>query len=471
MNTHSRRDFIRAMGVATAACALPAVSAPTQRPNVLFIAVDDLRPQLGCYGHTQTLSPNIDQLASRGIRFSRSYCQVPTCGASRCSLLTGIRPTPRRFTGYNSWVDEDASTAVTLPQTFNEAGYYTLSNGKIFHHASDTGRRSWSEPAWRPKKGGLKFLDPDSANYIHPKSRRGPFFEAPDVPDNAYPDGMIADRTIADLKRLKEKDQPFFLACGFQKPHLPFYAPKKYWDLYDRESIELADNRYRPKNAPDSLKGSTEFRNYHDRDIAFNSTEFHKISRHGYYACVSYVDAQVGRVLDTLDALGLRDNTIVVLWGDHGWHLGEHNFWSKHNLMHHAMNAPLMVSAPGFNGGKQSDALVEFIDIYPTLCDLACLPKIDQLQGKSFMPLMKNPDAPWKEAAFTRYKKGDAIITERYTYAEYDARGKTERMLYDHHTDPQENVNIAEERENKAAVKRLSQMLDEGRQTARKWPE
>ncbi len=437
-------------------CPLLARGAST-RPNVLFIAVDDLRPELGCYGAGQVRSPEIDKLAVAGTVFTRAYCQVAVCGASRASLLTGLRPTAKRFLNYYTHAEKDAPGAMTLPEEFRRNGYHCISNGKIFHHTEDTGERSWSEPAWKPSINALDTLDPQSKTLISKKGR-GPVFEAPDVHDSAYPDGQIADKTIHDLKRMKRDGKPFFIACGFMKPHLPFYAPKKYWDLYDRRSINVADNQYRPKNAPSSLKGSGEFNNYHNRHMAVNSDPWHRSMRHGYYACVSYIDAQIGRVLKTLDQLGLRENTIVILWGDHGWHLGEHNFWGKHNVMHLSTRSPLIISAPGFSAGQQSERLVEFVDIYPSLCDLAGIATVNQgLQGTSFRPLLSQPIRPWKRAVFSKFGPARSIITERYNYAEFK---NGERMLYDLEKDTAENVNIAEKAEHQDLVKELSERLN-----------
>jgi len=426
------------------------------KPNVLFIAVDDLRPELGCYGAEHIKSPAIDSLAARGTVFTRAYCQVAVCGASRASLLTGLRPTPKRFLTYYTHAEKDAPSAMTLPEEFRKNGYHCISNGKVFHYTDDTEERSWSEPAWKPSISGTYALDPESKPLVSKKGR-GPVFEAPDVHDSAYPDGQIADKTIHDLKRMKQDGKPFFIACGFLKPHLPFYAPKKYWDLYGRSSIAVADNQYRPRNAPRSLKGSGEFNNYHKRHIEVNSDQWHRSMRHGYYACVSYIDAQIGRILETLDELDLRKNTILLLWGDHGWHLGEHNFWGKHNVMHLSTRSPLIVVAPGFSGGRQSGRLVEFVDIYPSLCDLAGIKTVNQgLQGSSFKTLLNSPDRPWKKAVFSKYGPARSVITERYNYAEFK---NGERMLYDLDKDAAENVNIAEKAEHQAIVNELSQLL------------
>jgi arylsulfatase A-like enzyme len=431
--------------------------------NVLFIAIDDLRPELGCYGDTWIKSPNIDKLAEDGTLFERAYCQVPVCGASRASVLTGLRPTKTRFLNYGTWAQDDAPSAMTLPEEFRKNGYHCISNGKVFHHQFDNGDKSWSEPSWRPFLSERVPLNPESETMIRPENNRGPVLEAADVTDHAYHDGIVADKTIEDLRRMKKSGQPFFIACGFRKPHLPFYAPKKYWELYDPAEIELADNQYRPKNAPEALTESTEIHKYHKRNMEYNSEEWHRNCRHGYYACVSYVDAQVGRVMQALDDLGLRENTVVILWGDHGWHLGEHTFWSKHNLMHLATHAPLLVAGPGVKAGQRSTRLVEFVDIYPTLCDLAGITPANQgLQGTSFTPLLDNPDRPWKKAAFIRYEPGEGgatVVTHRYSYTEFD---NGEKMLYDLEKDPAENVNIAGAAENQILVLQLSQMLKNG---------
>lgn len=433
------------------------------RPNVLFIIIDDLRPELNSYGKTQIISPNIDQLAGEGLIFKRAYCQNPVCGASRASILSGLRPTFDRFWDYQSQVDEDAPGTKTLPQAFKENGYYTLSNGKVFHVSSDSDERSWSEPAWKTEgQNGRTPLDEESKNYIGGTRNRGPFFESPDVPDNAYPDGKILEKSVADLKRLSQMEQPFFFAVGFTKPHLPFYAPKKYWDLYDPDAIQIANNRERPANAPDELQGSDEIRFYHDRDIPYNSDTFHKTARHGYYACVSYVDAMVGKLLTSLDELGLKENTIVVLLGDHGWNLGEHNFWGKHNTMHHSVNAPLIMRIPGKTTGLPSEAMVEFVDLYPTLCELSGIPVPEHVQGKSFVPILEEPDRLWKNAVFSRYEYGDAVITEKFIYTKYKRDSIESSMLYDLEKDKEENFNVVDQPAYQEVVKKMNNYLKEG---------
>ena len=468
-NLLTRRNFLKAVGMGTATLALPGClfaekkGSGDKKPNVLFIAVDDLRPQLGCYGHKQMLSPNIDRLASDGVTFLRSYCQVPVCGASRASLLTGVRPTRDRFISYNVWAEKDLPGVLSLPKHFKNNGYHTISNGKIFHHSNDC-RDSWSENPWRPKGPWQNYLLDKSKKLTRKNQRgKGPAFESADVPDNAYFDGMIADKGISDLRRLKKNDKPFFLALGFFKPHLPFNAPKRYWDLYKREKIDLADNPFRPRGAPDAaLHNWGELRAY--EGIPKKGRLSDGLARtliHGYYACVSYTDAQIGRVLAELDRLGLRRNTIVVLWGDHGWNLGEHGLWCKHCNFETSLHSPLIVTAPGIKPGTKTNALTEYLDIYPSLSELCNLPLPAHLQGRSFVSLMKKPNRLWKKAVFSRYYNGDSVKTDRYRYTEWRRKDGTmyARMLYDHRTDPHENVNISELPRNKEVVEKLSKML------------
>ena len=475
----SRRSFLKTAAVAGAAGGMfPYVgkSSAAARPNVLFIAVDDLRPQLGCYGHQFMQSPNIDSLGSSGTVFSRAYCQVPVCGASRASLMSGIRPTRHRFVDYYAHIDEDLPGGETLPHLFRTNGYHTVSNGKIYHYPADD-PDGWSEKPWRPRGSwvGRGYIDPDNQAMARQTDfgGRGPSWEAPDVPDNTYMDGLIAEKTIADLNRLNNQEQPFFLATGFMKPHLPFNAPKRYWDRYRRDNIDLADNPFRPKGAPDSaMHNWVELRNYVGIPPEGPLTE--EMTRtlvHGYYACVSYVDAQIGKVIAELDRLGLRDSTIVVLWGDHGWSLGEHGLWCKHCNFETALHSPLIVRAPGYAPGE-TQALVEFVDIFPSLCEHAGLSVPDQLQGLSFVPLMENPRRNWKTAAFSRYFDGDSVRTDRYRYTEWRrenlvpglayATEEYSRMLYDHSVDPGENVNVAEDSANASVVERLSAVIENG---------
>ena len=282
------------------------------------------------------------------------------------------------------------------------------------------------------------------------------------MPDNTFADGLIAERSIADLRRLSRMDKPFFLAVGFLKPHLPFVAPKKYWDLYDRQSIQLPDNYYRPQDAPAvSLHTSGELRSYaHVPAKGPVSNEMARDLIHGYYACVSYTDALVGRVLEELRRLDLESNTIIVLWGDHGWNLAEHTLWCKHSCYETSMRAPLIVVAPGIEGGKSTKGLTEFIDIYPTLCELAGIAVPQHVVGQSLVPLLKDPQRRWKEAAIGRYRTGDTIRTDTMRFTEFsNAKEVTARMLYDHQKDADENVNVAEQESYSEQVEALTKKL------------
>ncbi|MBS3821964.1 MAG: sulfatase [Phycisphaerae bacterium] len=383
------------------------------RPNVLMIAVDDLRPQLGCYGHEQMISPHIDALAGRGVLFKRAYCQVPVCGASRASLLTGLRPTNRRFVTYKTWARKDAPDAVSLPGWFRRQGYETISRGKIFHHKTDC-KDAWSTLDRLRGFPGYVMAESRQIGRAYRKKhgnshKQGPATECADRPASDYPDGKVAERCMTDLKRLAKADKPFFLAAGFHKPHLPFAAPKKYWDLYDRSKIDLADNPFAPKGAPrQALHNWGELRGYYT-GIPANGPLSDVQAReliHGYYACVSFIDAQIGQLLAELKRQGLANNTLVVLWGDHGWNLGEHGLWCKHCNFETSLHSPLIFAGPGVAEGKSTDALVEYVDLYPTLCDLAGLRQPDHLEGLSMAPLAHKPDRPWKQAVFSRYHKG-----------------------------------------------------------------
>ncbi|KAA5542116.1 sulfatase [Roseiconus nitratireducens] len=442
-------------------------TADAARPNVLFIAVDDLRPQLGCYGQTQIQSPNIDRLARNGVQFNRAFCMVPTCGASRASMLTGIRPARDRFVNYLTWAERDAPDVTTMNTHFQNNGYRTLSLGKIFHHPQDNGD-GWSEPAWRPR--GVQTYRLEENQKLHAQNskkkrnpKRGPPFEAADVSDDAYADGVLAEKALEQLQSLADGDQPFFLAVGFFKPHLPFVAPQRYWDLYDHDRIELPQNYSVPENAPsEAIHNFGELRAYHGVPPKGPVTdEMARNLIHGYYACVSYTDAQIGKLLDELDRLGIADDTIVVLWGDHGWNLGEHTLWCKHCCFETSMRIPLIVKAPGIQGDQRRDHLIESIDIYPSLCDLAGLEQPSHLQGDSFVGVMRDAGSTWKSAAVGRFRDGDTIRTDGFRFTEYTAaKGKLlSRMLYNHQLDPNENVNLADQPQQIETVEQLTNEL------------
>jgi len=436
--------------------------------NVLFIAVDDLRPELNCYGKTHMHTPNMDRLAARGTLFEKAYCMVPTCGASRASMMTGIRPTPTRFINHLSRADEDAPNATTMNSHFKQHGYTTASLGKVFHHPQDS-NKGWSRPAWRQKHSpGRSYYLPENvkkrANAKNvPGKKNGPAYEIADVPDDQYPDAEVAAKAIRRLKQLKHQGNPWFMVVGFYRPHLPFVVPKKYWDLYPRDTIRLPENNYIPEHAPQvSIHNNGELRHYTDipqkgpvsKDTAINLIR-------GYYASVSFVDAQIGRVVQALNKTGQSDNTIIVLWSDHGWNLLEHTLWQKHSCYETSLQIPLIVAVPGKDPEQRSPALIESIDLYPTLCELTGIPTPEHTQGTSFVPLLDNPLKPWKTHAVSRIQQGDSIRTQRYRYTNYTKNGKhIGHMLYDHDTDPQENVSIVKRPEMKSTAEHLKEQLD-----------
>ena len=461
-----------------------------EKPNILFIAVDDLRTELGCYSNSQIKSPNIDKLASEGLAFNRAYCQQPICMASRASLMSGLRPDTLNI--YNCLsLEEDAPGILTLDQHFENNGYEIWAAGKIYHHGIDydvqfgdayhkiktdeVGRGYLSEEAI----GIVAELDKwYRENRDESGGGRGPAFEWPDVPDNAYHDGKMTDMAIEKLANFKTSDKPFFMAVGYKKPHLPFNAPKKYWDMYNADEIEPAKNPYHPENVSQYFDYNFgELRNYYgipEGNTAFSDT-LNKTLKHGYYACVSYIDAQIGRLLEGLKANGLDNNTIVIIWGDHGWKLGEHNMWCKHTQFQIDNHVPLIIKVPGQNAAS-SDALVEFVDIYPSLCELAGIELPNHLQGKSFAPLIENPNKNWKEGVFSYWPAsnrtnpekvvmGYTVQTNRYRYTEWIRESTGELMardLFDHQTDPDENFGIANVPENEELIQKLSKLLNKG---------
>ncbi len=442
-----------------------------ERPNVLFIGVDDLRPEMNCYGGKKMVTPRFDRLAERGVRFDRAYCNIAVCGASRASIMKGLRPTPSRFTSYRTWAEKDAPDAVSLPMVFKRHGYHTISNGKVYHHRNDDAE-AWSEPAWRPETSSIWWALPENRELATGRRTRGPAYESADQPDERYPDHQICDKTLADLRRLAKQDKPFFLACGFYRPHLPFVVPQKYWELHPTDQVTLPKNMFFPRDLPRAFHYTWgEMRAYHGipKQGQVSDETARQLIR-GYRACVSFVDVQIGRLLDELDRLDLADKTVIVVWGDHGWQLGEHGFWCKHTNFEVATRTPLLVVAPGVQGGRASRRLVEYLDIYPTLCDLAGLPKPDHLQGKSMQGVLRDADAEHKEAIYTRFGGGDAVRTDRYRYMEMRSGGGRGQLqgvgLFDLEKDPQENRNVAEDPAYAETRRRLQAMLDAARAEA-----
>jgi len=443
----------------------PILGAPN-RPNVLLICVDDLKPLLGCYGYAGVKTPNIDRLAARGVLFEKAYCNQAVCSPSRNALMTGLRPTTLGIYDLGTNFRRAVPDATTLSQYFMQHGYRTEAMGKIYHvgHGNTNDPASWSVPHWQPRGGGYA-LKESTANSRPSRTGgpRGAATECADVPDSAYGDGMIADEAIKRLREAKERPgQPFFIAVGFLKPHLPFVAPKKYWDLYSPSSFEPPKNQKPPEGAPEFAPTTWgELRQYSDiPEVGPLSIEQQRRLIHGYHAAVSYMDAQLGRVLDELGRLGLMDNTIIVLWGDHGWHLGDHGMWCKHTNYEQANRIPLIFSGPMIVRGGRSSALAETVDIYPTLCELAGLPVPKGLEGASFVNVLNDPArATTKPAVFHAYPRsprgigeliGRAVRTDRYRLVEWKKPGAAAQTaileLYDYETDPEETRNIASEK-------------------------
>jgi len=458
-----------------------------RKPNVLFIMVDDLRPELHCYGESQIISPNIDRLASRGVAFRRAYCQEAICMSSRNSLLSGLRPDTAGI-----WKNRDVRDRLTdidfLPAYFKNHGYHTAGMGKIFH-ANWIDEKSWIGPNWYAEnspyecrtRAGRELVEkirqaamaagkPDPYEGIPEKIRRGLPYESLDVEDNELGDGQTADHAIATLRQVKDKT--FFLGVGFIRPHLPFVAPKKYWAMYDPEEIQLASNPFAPEGAPPpALHNSPELRNQYvgvPKKGPIGAGLAKKLI-HGYYACVSYVDAQIGRVLDELDRLELTGNTIVVLCGDHGWQLGDHGMWCKQSNFEVATRTPLIISAPGMKArGAESSSLVELVGIYPTLCELAGLPLPDHLEGSSFAALLDDPALELRRTALSQYPRNDvmgySLRTDRYRYTEWRDHETGEvraRELYDHQQDPGENTNAVDKPRYSQAITDLADLVDQ----------
>jgi len=501
------------------------------RPNVLFIAVDDLRPEFGAYGATHVQSPHLDRLARSGVTFLSAYCQQAVCSPSRSSVMTGTRPDTTRVYDLKTHFRKALPEVVTLGQHFRVHGYFVQGVGKIFHPGFDdapTWSVPWESPqaptyalpaseapsasapqtpapnandrdanpptpaegagnprgrARRQRAAAGADTPPDPGKAARPQrapNSKGVAWEAADVPDDFFRDGRVADAAIRILEDRRQQGVPFFLAVGFAKPHLPFVAPQRYWDLYDPARIELAPNPFPQRGAPPYALGpGGELRAYRNvpREIP---PELARQLKHGYYASLSYMDAQLGRVLDALDRLGLRDDTLIVLWGDHGWKLGEHQAWCKHGNCENDTRVPLLLAGPGIpHPGTQPRGLVELVDIYPTLCDLAGLPLPDHLEGTSLRGLLDQPDRDWKRAALSQYPR----VHEGRSLMGYSLRSATHRLtvwvrrdqpaeidsveLYDHTTDPQENTNLAGREETREIQQQLLELQRAGWRAAR----
>ena len=550
-NQHKGLNLALSGLVAVSAFSQQASETKTSKPNILFIAVDDLKPELGCYGNTLINTPNIDRLAKQGTVFLGNYCQQAISGATRSSILTGLRPDETKVWDLVTKIREVNPNVVTMPQYFISQGYITSGVGKIYHPSNviNEDKLSWSIPYLSfDDFFANEFGKPALGNYQSPKTkaliekylkeatenkrngtpekdclksdpRTGWVFEIPkgkeanakdmpfvipsvenaNVPDNAYEDGAIALRAKKQIITLAGNKQPFFMAVGFHKPHLPFVSPQKYWDMYKREDMPLAQFQQHAKNGPEiAYHNAGELRHYTDipalcsfSDQSNNvglPTDKQKELIHGYYASVSYIDAQVGILLNTLDSLGTLNNTIIVLWGDHGWHLGDHDQWCKHSNFENATHSPLIISAPGFESGK-TKSMTEFVDVFPTLCDLANVSIPTNLPGKSLIPILKNKNSQVKEYAVSQYPRTlDAKIAKRKGYKSKEIMGYSIRTanyrytmwmaenfktyqpfsekkvyaaeLYDYEKDPLETINVAGDKKYTSIAKDLkSKML------------
>jgi arylsulfatase A-like enzyme len=460
------------------------------RPNVLFIAVDDLRPDLGSYGNEMVKSPNLDKLASESRIFKNHYVQVPTCGASRYSILTGMLPRTKTHLS-NEAIHKLISDEPEKeePETFihqlRRNGYYTVGMGKISHYpdgllygyngdpqgAKQELPHSWDELLFDPGKwrtGWNAFFGyADGSNRQSMEKQVKPYENA-DVRDEGYPDGLTANLAIDKLKELAGKKKPFFMGIGFFKPHLPFNAPKKYWDMYEELEIPHTPSPDIPDNVdPASLHNSFEFNQYllgEEKPSLKKpvSDAYARKLRHAYYASVSYVDAQIGKVLDELERLGLSKNTIVVLWGDHGWQLGDHRVWGKHTIFEKALHSPLMVKVPGMkHQGSSSKKIVSSIDLYPTLMELCGVNPPAGIDGKSLVGLLKDPDKKgWDTISYSYYNNGISLRTKRYRLTRYFRKEEPTIELYDHEKDPFENHNVA--KDHPEIIERLMPVLEKG---------
>ena len=473
----------------------PALQAET-KPNILFISVDDLRPQLGCYGDKLIQSPNIDRIAARGIVFNKAYTQQAVCSPSRTAIMTGLRPDVTKVWDLDTHFRPAQPDCITLPQHFKANGYQCEALSKIYHKGHEDGR-SWTAPHWYPfgrsvdtdlvdwtkqivtkhDVNVLEYSSPEandtSVKKKDKEAKAGPSFEISSKDDSELPDGATADEAVKRLATLKAKGQPFFLAVGFLKPHLPFVAPKKYWDLYDPNSIPLPAIDHLPEGAPPYVGHTNgEVHNYPGVPKGDPiQADFAKNLRHGYYACISYMDAQVGKVLDALEKEGLADNTIIVLWGDHGWQLGDHGLWHKHTNFELATRAPLLISVPGSKtAGQKCSATVEFVDVYPTLAELCGLPNPTGLSGRSLKAFINNPSAPSTKVAISQYPKkapegqvmGYSIRNDRYRATFYRLRNGSQVVgteLYDEQNDPNETVSLANKPEHKDLLETLAKHL------------
>jgi iduronate 2-sulfatase len=470
------------------------VSSQDKQPNILLILVDDLKPSLGAYGDSVAISPNIDRLAREGIRFERAYSNQPVCAPSRYNLLLGSRSTSTGLYNFGKEFRDVIPDAVTMPQYFMKAGYHAEAMGKVFHvgHGNLDDDVSWNIPPFKDKV--IEYIVPESTNGkltreealfentrmylkdtppIH-ELPRGAAWESPDVLDDAYADARVANHAVSRLRELSaQQDQPFFMAVGFARPHLPFSVPKKYWDLYNPDDLPMPEYEKAPEGSPDfAKKRDHEMAAYFPIPVGKDvyDDDLKRKLIHGYYASVSYMDAQLGKVIDELKRLKLDENTIIVLWGDHGWHLGDHAIWTKHTNFEEANHIPLIISAPGITQpGSVTEQFAETVDIYPTLASLAGLerPSVPQpFDGIDLSPVLKDAGKQLKDHVYHAFPMGgylgEAIRTDRYRMVRWTHMQRDDRELlfelYDYNEDPLETKNVASEKPD--VVKQLLEKLN-----------
>lgn len=475
---------------------MKAEPAKSPKMNVLFIAIDDLKPAIAPYGDPIAKTPAMTDLASRGTTFTNAYCQLALSGPSRSSLLTGLNPDHTGVWWLMGSFRNNNPDITTIPQCFKEQGYETVGIGKVFHPLKDKKLRndpeSWSKPSINPSAPAYRLANGRVAT------------ECADVPDNGYTDGLIAETAIKEMKQLKDSGKPFFLAVGFKKPHLPFCAPKRYWDMYDRDQMPVAQFQDSARNAIEyAYHNSLELKGYSDIppfesfiDTRHLDIDTQRRLLHAYYACISYVDAQIGKLLAALDENGLADNTAIVLFGDHGYHMGDHGMWNKISDFENATHVPMLIAAPGMKKGTVSSSMASFVDIFPTLCDLTGVTPPQHLDGKSLVPVLRNPKAKVSDYAISQVSRstaenytistdtdiegkadyladdimGYSIRDNRYRLVEWTKGFKTYRPfddsvevlgyeLYDYTKDPLETVNVANDPKYAKIAARLKKQL------------
>lgn len=431
-----------------------------KKPNILFIAVDDLKPTLGCYEDKLAITPNIDSLAEQGTTFKKTYCQWPVCGGSRASLMTGLYPESTGVMDLKTKMRDVNPDLLTLPQHFANNGYTTAGVGKIYDPRCVDNKNDLDKPSWTIPFTKLQFKNMKDKN-----NKR--FADSIACKDKEMTDGQIAEKGITLMQSLAAEKKPFFLAVGFKKPHLPFIAPKKYWDLYKRDQFPIHNFQKKSKFATKfNWHDSHELRSYKEVPKVFDEA-FQKETMHGYYACVSFIDAQVGKLIQQLKNLKLEKNTIIVFWGDHGFQLGDHGMWGKHTNLEQASIVPLIIKVPGQKSAIKVNSTAGLIDIFPTLAEASGLAIPNSVQGKSLLPIITQEQEKVREGIITTFNSkgslGYSFRTERYRYIEWiNKKGTIEAIdLYDYEKDPQERVNIAQNPENKKLIQQLAASLRE----------